>query len=739
MHNKEKLRLRAAQYYLKHDLSLRKTALKFQIACCTLFKWVKLYKEKGKEGLFSSYHRPWNRAASDIEKRILLMKEHDPGLTVRKAKEHLEKEGVRISIKGVWGIWRRYGYAGFSHKNRSFSFTDCAWSYEAREKYKSAEQLFELGTVNRAAEVLNSIPSLPGNELLPKIPDPFLNIRRRVEKISFLFGKIPVGTYLRQLRDLYDECQHQNLYYSAMIVGLVETMALSWNGEPLKMLKKVEELKDTFPNKESYSSYILSGPRLTLLTSLGFAYTGLLKIKEASDIARTCRNILKRRKYTSAFSRRDLGQLYALLEDFEEAKYWYTSSIDNLSGREKKITKSLLADTYIVKGEYKKALELLRNEELDHWGSRSRITRIRSMRVLTKGMPNKAISLATKVLASLEKEEAKGSIFGCYFTIASAYCSLGEQTRARRILKELLPFLTKNKLSEVKTMIDILISDDPSEKISMPSYEESLPTIKVLLLLKNGQYSRALQYAEKKGLSGVLHRYVFFFPEAIMKLLKKGKTTGLPRTMLNLPVFRQDIPVYSVKFLGNVIVHKKGMRSSGRVKLAPKDTAFLIHLANAKSQHIALDRIYNNFWPNSNNPSRNLAHLLVRIRRTLGIPSHFLYIKNNMICNDCHFITDHGEYLEHLAKAKAFLRADEWAFARTEYLCGFSLFRAAPFKKMYDNWSEDMRRTILGQLEKEALTFARLCSAQGEQAKDIDIWKKLSRIIPSLGEIKDLI
>ena len=110
-----------------------------------------------------------------------------------------------------------------------------------------------------------------------------------------------------------------------------------------------------------------------------------------------------------------------------------------------------------------------------------------------------------------------------------------------------------------------------------------------------------------------------------------------------------------------------------------------------------------------------------------------------MICNDCHFITDHGEYLEHLAKAKAFLRADEWAFARTEYLCGFSLFRAAPFKKMYDNWSEDMRRTILGQLEKEALTFARLCSAQGEQAKDIDIWKKLSRIIPSLGEIKDLI
>jgi transposase len=770
MNNKEVLRLRATLYYLNNNLSLRKTALKFHIAYCTIFKWVRLYKQKGEEGLLSTYKKPWNRTKSDLEKKIVLMKEHEPCLTVRKAQERLEKKGIKISVKGIWGIWKRYGYTGFSHKNMSFGFTDCSWSREAQRKYRIAKRLFDQGGINRSAEILNSIPTLPQNELLTKIPDSQLDIRRQIERISLVFGKIPVGTYLEQLKNLYKECCRRNLYYSALIVGLVETMALSWNGEPLKMAKKVAELKNTLKKDEDYFSYSLFGPRFLLLISLGFAYTGLLKVKEASAIAKTCRIMLKRRKHTFPIFLRNLGHLFAQLEDFEEAKYWYLRSMDYLRGRDKKIVKSLLADTYIVKGEYKKALEILRHEELDHWGSRSRVRRIRSMWLLTKGMPHRAISLATDVLASLKKEEAKGSIFGCYFTIASAYCSLGERSRAQRILKGLLPYLAKNKLHEVKTMIDILISQAlPDENFTL-LYAQSLPTIKVLLLLKKGEYVQAQRYARKKGLLGVLRRYVFFFPDTIAGLLEKGKPTGLPRTMLNLPVFRKEIPVYLVKFLGRIVVYKNGKylpllsaqkkkhsvlsdkfrseTSTSRVsetsqtfhsgaRLTPKDTAFLIHLATVKNRHISLERIYNNFWRHSTNPSRNLAHLLVRIRKALFLPSHFLYIKNNRLHIVCHFITDYGEFLEHIAKAKAFLRAGEWPFARTEYVHAFSLFRAAPFKKMYDTWSEDMRTTILGQLKKEAATFAEACALHNDHAKGVETLKRLSRIVPNSDKITD--
>ncbi|GAI81749.1 unnamed protein product, partial [marine sediment metagenome] len=129
---------------------------------------------------------------------------------------------------------------------------------------------------------------------------------------------------------------------------------------------------------------------------------------------------------------RHLGQLYSKLEDFKEAEHWYLKALDRLEGEEEKIAKSLLADIFVAKGEYKKALGIWEDVELDHWGSHSKRLRIQSIWSIIKGMPDKAISLATEVLALLEKEEVKGNIFGCYFTIASAYCSLGEKSRQDR-------------------------------------------------------------------------------------------------------------------------------------------------------------------------------------------------------------------------------------------------------------------------------------------------------------------
>jgi len=727
MDNRQARRLKVTQYYLNSDLSLRKTALKFHIACCTIFRWVRLYKEKGEEGLLSTYKRPWNRARLVFEERLVLMKEHEPGLTVRQAKERLEKEGIRISIKGIWGIWKRYGYAGFSQKMAS-NFTDCSWTKEATKKYELARRMFDQRVVDRTAEILNSIPALPKNELLPQIPDSLLSIRRQVEKIGLLFGKIPVRSYLTRSRNLYGECHSRNLYYSALIVGLVETVAISWSGEPLKMLERVEELSGMLKKNGNYYSYLLFGPRFSLLIAEGFAHTMLLKIKKASDIAGTCRRLIKRRKHVAPLFKIDLGQLYNQLDDFREAEYWYLKALDELGGDEKKMAEFLLADVFIAEGEYKKALAIWKEGALDYWGGFSKKLRVQSIWSLIKGMPDRAISLATEVLTLLEKEEVKGSMFGCYLTIASAYCSLGEKVRARRILRRLLPFSAKNRLEDVKTIIETLLSQASSTSNSIPLCEQSLPTIKLVLLLKNGQYGKALKYAEKKGILGLLHRYIFFFPDAITGLLERGKPTGLPRAMLNLPVFRKEIPVYSVKFLGNLIVHKN--QQYQKITLTPKDTAFLIHLATAKSRHIALDRVYNNFWPGSKNPSRNLAHLLVRIRKALCLSSHFLYIKENSLYFDCHFITDHGEYLEHLAQAKAFTIAGEWAFAKTEYLHAFSLFRAVPFKKMYDNWSEDMRNTVLGNLENEATKFAEACSAHGDREKSIKILQKISEIIP---------
>jgi transposase len=730
MNNKQELRLKATRYYLNKNISLRKAALEFHIAYCTLFKWVKLYKEQGEEGLLCTYKRPWNRTKPDLEKRIVMMKEREPGLTVRKAKERLGKEGIKISIKGVWGIWKRYGYAGFRHKNASGSFTDYSWSKEAKNKYELANRFFNRGATEKSAEILNSIPVLPESELLPQLPDSLLNIRRRVEKIELIFGKIPIHSYLKKLKDLYEECYGHNLFYSALSVGLLKTIALSWSGEPLKILEEVKKLKNIIKKYKNHSSYSLFAQRLVLSISEGIAYSKILKVKKASDIARTCRILLKRRKHVSPFFLRSLGQLYAYLNEYREAKYWYLKVVDKLKGDGKKMTKSFLVDVFVTMGEYKRAADTWKNEELDHWASSSKMFRIQSAWAITRGMPNRTILLAREALDSLNKEELKANMHGCYFTIASAYCSLGEKIRARHTLKKILPFLSKNHIEDRKIITQILLSQSEGNSNIIVSYGNSLPTVKLALLLKEGKYNRALKYAEKKGLLGLLHRYVLFFPESIISLLERGKPTGLPRAMLNLPIFRNEIPVYSVKFLGNLIVYKN--QKYLRMNLRPKDTSFLIYIANAKQKNISLEKIYRNFWPNSKSPSRNLAHLLVRLRKTLRLPSHLLYIKSNRLYFDCYFSTDYEKYKEHLTQAKAFLRVGEWQFAKKEYLHAFKLFRDKPFKKMYDNWSDDKRLEILFSYDTELTIFIRKLLKRGRKEEAERLLKDSKKIDPHL-------
>jgi transposase/tetratricopeptide (TPR) repeat protein len=736
MYNSQaRIRHEVVQYYLANDVSLRKTASMFNITYRTVFKWVKSYKEKGEEGLISTYKRPWNRTNPALEEKIVVMKENDPRLTVRQAKKNLEREGLGVSIKGIWGIWRRHGYAGFSEEHMPNDFTDCSWTREATSKYRRAENLFAHGFTAESAEMLNSITALPKNELILQIPDSLLSIRRQVEKTGLLFGKIPVHSYLKKSRVLYKECLGRNLLYSTLIVGLAETMALSWDGGPLEMMKKVQELRSIFKKSSSYFSYSLFAPRLSLLFSESIAYAKLMKIKEASRIAAICRRLLKRKKKAAPRFLRDIGQLYMQLGDYREAEYWYSKSLGKLGGDEKKITKSLLADIFVSRGEYKKALKIRKSEQLDYWGSHSERLRIQSVWSLVRGMPHKAILLATEALSSLRQEGIRLNIFGCYFTIASAYCSLGEEMKAKRMLYGILPFFAESRLEDVKTIIEILLCHKSPSTNSQLLCEQTLPIVRVAALLRNGQYVRAMKYAEKKGIQSFFQRCVFFFPGSIISLIERGKPIGLPRAMLNLPVFRKEIPVYSVKFLGDLIVHRN--QKHLRVKLTPKETAFLIYLANSKRRCISLDKVQENFWPCSENPSRNRTLLLATIRKAINLPSHLLHVRYKKLHSDCYFITDYDEYVEHIAQAKALLRAGEWQYARNEYLAAFSLFRGEPFRKMYDNYSEDMRHMILGQLEEAAKKFAESCEANGELRESLAILRKIAQIVPYSDKIKN--
>ena len=181
--------------------------------------------------------------------------------------------------------------------------------------------------------------------------------------------------------------------------------------------------------------------------------------------------------------------------------------------------------------------------------------------------------------------------------------------------------------------------------------------------------------------------------------------------------------------MGKLIVYKN--QRYLHIQLSPKDTSFLIYLALSARKQVFLERIYRNFWPNSKNPSRNLAHLLVRMRKTLKLPSHFLYVKERKLVVECYFTTDYGEYQEHLAQAKALLRAGEWGFAKREFMQAFKLFRGEPFKKMYDDWSDDKRLEVLFSYEKEVRAFVEELHRRGRTEEARRVLERAERIVGS--------
>jgi len=694
----KKTPLEIIEYYFNNG-SLRKTAREYNIHYQTLYKWVKEYKKNGekiKEKFISGYKRPWNRFPYEIEQKIVLLKEKEPSLTVREAKKILEKEGLKISIKGIWNVWKRYGYAGFIKNKFCYEFTKyIPWSKEAIKKYNIAKFLYNSGKLKEASEILNSIPSLPQNDLISKIPNEYLNLKRKVEKMIYLFGDIPLKDYIKKIEKLYKEAKKKNLNYLLLRISIPKIVALKWQGKINQVLKEIKKIKKFIKNIKNPSLFSIKFP---LLIIEGNAYA-MYDIKRARKIAKFCSYLLKNKKIPSPYFALYLGVFYVNILEYNKAEYWTLKGINKVDEETKNTHKEILCLIYLNKGEYKKAINFLKGAKISEWG-KSSLLLYKSTIWILKGEFQKALSIINFV-SKLPKKESKYLIFQCLFKLAYIYSLLNKNKEAKIILKKLFPFVKKNKFLLYEKMIEPLIKEK--------NVESEFPFAKIVSFLKNKKYYKALNYAKKKGIIQHLYRYVAFFPESLNELIEKGKKTYLPKSLLKFPVFNKKYPVYHIKFLGKLRIYKN--KKYLNIKLSPKEASFLIHFAlkaDKPDKGIELDKIYENFWNKSLKPGKNLSTLLFRIKKKLKISSHLIEIskKENILKNKgIYFTTDYSEFEFRIFQAKAFLNLEEYKLAKKEFLKAFKIFRDKPFKNMYDNWSEDLRTKILNKYIEEKEKF----------------------------------
>uniref|UniRef100_A0A7V0Z685 Bacterial transcriptional activator domain-containing protein n=1 Tax=candidate division WOR-3 bacterium TaxID=2052148 RepID=A0A7V0Z685_UNCW3 len=422
-------------------------------------------------------------------------------------------------------------------------------------------------------------------------------------------------------------------------------------------------------------------------------------------------------------------------------------AVDRVDDSVRNYIKGILARISLGKNEFKKAVILARSAEFGVWLPNDFRLVFEALLSLMNAQPERAIALATEALSQSRKEGIGSIIFSAHLIMASAYCSLGDKKRAKILIERSLHFFNKNNLIREKTIFSILhtfVAKVNSICSMTPPEKHTLPTIKLVLLIKNRKYLQAISYAKKKYLMHYFYNYIFITAEKIKEFVEKGKKTGLPKTILRLPVFNKEIPVYHIKFLGNVIVYKN--QKYLKTKLRPKDYAFLIYLyqkAMEPKRSIDLNEVYRNFWPNSEKASRNFSHLLLRVKKALKIPSHLLtvsrsYGESSLINEGIYFTTDYQEFEQSLARAKALQRAGEWKFAKKEFLQAFKLFRGEPFKKNFDEWSVNMRFKILTELETEAINFAQACLEHGNKRDAKRVLEKVLKIIPDSEELQKM-
>ncbi len=746
MYNESALsRREAVDYYLSNSKSLKQTAVTFGVHYQTVYKWVKIYREQGMEGLLSRYHRPWNRPDPNLEEKVVSLKERYPAITLILARQMLAAGGIKMSIKGIASVWKRFGYAGYEKNKMSNEFIDyIPWSRVAEDGFQQAKALFDMGYVERSAGILNGLPVLPRNDLLIHFPARILGLRRRLEKAFMLFGKTPIPEYLKMVRRLQGECKKKSLHYSALRIGIVEAATLGWTGKCEEQLEKINELRKYMDSCSAVSPVRRSGllfePHFTLLVGEAIAYAHTLKIRRGYEIANHCARLLKTHKHVSPHFLTDLGTVYSNLEDYSRAEYWFKQALFRVDQAKRQRLEFYLAyHIGFAKGDFRKARFSLKEGAVLDWVHRLWKLRLQALSSFTGGNPSQAIKLATQCLNISKKSELHRDIFNTCLTIACAYQSLGENAPANRMLARLLVHLVKNRLNKQTLILRMLLGHgfDLSDEVKL------LPSVRVLKLLRENKYWRAYRYARNKGIIGNFFRYVFFFPDVVRGRLSRGRLTGLPRSILKLPIFNKEAIVYNIRFLGNPVIYRN--QSYLKTILPPKNAAFVIFLAleaGEPGKRIPLADIYRNFFASRTNAGRSLSRLLAATRKSLRLPTHFLEISYQtaepaLINRGLHFISDLGEFEQSLTTARAFEKSGEWSLAKREFLRAFRLFRDSPFRKMYDAWSESTRLRILNALENEVLRFIQICREHGDQECVRGIIDRTMKIIPASDAIKE--
>lgn len=728
-------KFQAVEDYLNNK-NLKVVAHKYGVHYSTLSRWLKRFYNLPR----NIHLRQWNRLPTDIEEKIMILKENKPDITLHQAKNLLKQKRIKVSIKGIYNVWNRYGMIK-RLMDDPFSYF-CEPNKESKDYLEYVRYLLSKDkspiTLKKAAKLINLLPCYPAGygDVLENIPERFLSLRRRFDKLYDQFLKIPTPQFYQKIHRLRLQMEKKGLYYSSIIAGLSEILALHWMRTPDKELALNELLTERKGRlKNSVLNFLL-----TFLAAT--AKLEMLDIEGAKRFITKAERLLKALPYASFYE--SFGDVMTFMSDYNSALTYYSKALDSTKDNEAQARLCFkIGLNLTIAGKHKETLKYLKKFRIRPGGKYyESYTLTQTLVNFGLGRLEESDGFIQKTLEKSEREQFRNTIYTAICCLAAIKRALGNIKESNQLLENYLPLMKKYGMQRERLIMEFLL-EKKLEKIL------EVPTVYVFHLiqqakdsLKAGDYKKIFSFAEKYGITGYVQRCLFFVPELVLHHLSKGRDVMLPKPLLKLPIFNKNFPFYELRFLGPIIIYKN--HTYLKIQPSPQLSAFIINLAlhlREPGSRMNLENIVQNCWRKSRNPMGRLYHLLVQSRVNLKLPSHFLDIEKfgyeKYLVNKGFYIwTDYNYFEIQLAQAKALDHAGEWAFARREYLRAFKLFRGEPFKKNFDEWSVNMRFKILTQLETEAINFVKTCLEHHNKQDARKLLEKILNIIPDSEEIK---
>jgi tetratricopeptide (TPR) repeat protein len=570
-----------------------------------------------------------------------------------------------------------------------------------------------------------------------------LSTRRQLDRVYSGFARIPFPECRRKAHTVSKKLEKEGYVYSSIIANFIELNALDWMVQPEEKKPVLQVVTKKMRNLKDSALWCL------LYMHLAATHCDILEVRKSLSYVRKFRKLIYRLK--STYYMKSFGHILTGLGRYKEAIPYYRRALQQSTDPDDKKRLMLVIATfgYGLAGDYEQAKKMLTRTKVDTTSARQQKTAIALQAFIAfgKGDLEKSTDWFRESLKAARKEEFYNEIYVTSSGLAAIAAALNKRREAETYLKKYLPLMDKGKLTRESLLLKQMLG------MKKPISKELLyiPPLRLLSLLvqanrtqRTGDYRKAFKFAQQQNLLGLLHRWIVFFPKPVQALIEKNKPTGLPQSILGFPVFNQSVPVYHVKFLGRSVIMRN--QQYVRARLSPRENAFFVHLAlraGAPGKFILVRDLHNNFWPRGKKPADLLVHLVAQLKRKLIIPGRLLSISSSypeprFVNRGIYVTTDYGEFETLMSQVRTLEQANEWAYAKRDYVKALALLRGEPFKKMYDAWSESMRSVVLQRYEDSVAQFVKACTQHDAEQDARKVLEKCAMTIPHSTEIKRL-